>query len=696
MSGSGGYSITIKAVDQTTATIDKINARIAGAQTAINRKLEAAAAPWKRLGGSIGKTMQLLGGTQLAQGVERVSKGFTNLTRASYGAFNNISRIVDPLGIITGATTIAGIAALESHFASLGQTLTNTGRLMNMDPAKIAQWERAVRLAGGSAADADSSLRGLQYAATDARFGMNNQAAGYLQLAEGPNWKQQSQDINGTAMALSRYLTTLKGPARANAIRNIQGTFGLTDGFTSMIAQGPAAVQKYLNQAAAHGSPTDAQIATGNSLAGSINGAVQSIEGLANAISSKLAPVLKPLVDQFSTWVDKNRNLISQKIGDIVSGIADKIKAFDWQAAWKNIQAVFDKINAVVQSIGGWKTALEGVIVILTASKVAAIAAPFVQLATAIASLTAGAGSFGALGMALRAAGFAVVGGQLVNLAATAAGASQNTANILGDATTGAIAGGAIFGPVGAGIGAVLGAAYGGYEAHKASKATQDARADAMTAYYRSQGLSAVSAAALVGGFQQESGLDPTASNDQGGGHYGIGQWDASRQADFKRLFGHDIRQSTLQEQMQFAANELFNGKEAAAGRALLAAKTAPEATDAALSYERPATPGTPAWQNEHQWRLANTAAILARQKDGGKYLPAIDAGGNAGAFPQDNEPSRLIGVPQSGIGMHDEDRRAIVDVHIHDHRTTANVRKQSRAVHTVVKTQMPMPAVGP
>ncbi|HEX3984830.1 MAG TPA: hypothetical protein VHX12_14130, partial [Acidisoma sp.] len=405
--------------------------------------------------------MKLLGGGQLAQGVELVSKGFVNLTRSSFGAFSNIARIVDPLGIITGATTIAGIAALEARFASLGQTLTNTGRLMNMDPARIALWERAVRLTGGSAADADSSLRGLQYAATDARFGMNNQAAGYLQLAEGADWKKKSQDINGTAMALSRYISTLKGSARANAIRNIQGAFGFTDGFTAMLAQGPGAVQKFLGQAAAHGSPTDAQIATGNSLAGSINGAMQSIEGLATAISNKLAPALKPLIDQFSTWVDKNRDLISQKIGDIISGIADKVKAFDWNAAWKNIQAVFDKINAVVQSIGGWKTALEGVIVILTASKVAAIAAPFVQLAAAIGSLTVGATSFGALGVALRAAGFAVVGGQLVNLAVNAAGGSKTTANILGDATTGAIAGGAIFGPVGAGIGGVLGAAYG-------------------------------------------------------------------------------------------------------------------------------------------------------------------------------------------------------------------------------------------
>jgi hypothetical protein len=246
-----------------------------------------------------------------------------------------------------------------------------------------------------------------------------------------------------------------------------------------------------------------------------------------------------------------------------------------------------------------------------------------------------------------------------------------------------------------------------------------------MTSYFRSQGLSAVQAAALVGGFQQESSLDPTATN---GSHYGIGQWDHWRQADFKKEFGHDIQQSTLQEQMQFALNELFNGKETTAGAALLAAKTATAATEAALSYERPANPGSPAWGNERAWRLANTAAILARQPDGRKYLPQIDPAGNAGPWPPDNEPSRLLGVTQPGAGMDPESRGApgsapdphageyrsaltgqwvpdgpapggqnntsVLEVHTYDHRTVVKVAKQAK--NTTIKTGSPMPAGAP
>lgn len=691
MAGTAGYSISISAVDKTTAVLDRINSKLAGSQRAINQRLEAASAPMKRMQTQLNRTMNLLGGGKLASGVGDVSKKFESLTRSSFGAFNNIARLVDPLTVIGSATTVAGIAALERRFASLSQTLTNTGRLMNMDPAKLAQWENAVRLTGGTAGDADSSLRSMENAMSDARFGKNNDLASRLQVVEGSDWYKKSEDIGGTVMAVSRYLQTLKGANRSAALRNYQSAFGWTDGFTSMVAQGPEAIQKYLKQSKAHGSMTDSQIGAGDNLAKSLNAAQQSIEGVANAITGKLAGPIQKIVDAFTRWTDKNRDLIAQHLAQTIEDIGRRIAAVNL----KPLEDFAARMDRLVKSTVGWQKAIEGGIGILVASKVAGIALPFVRLADAIGILSgSGPRSFGALGKALRAIGFGVVGGDLVKLGVQEATGSQGAGTVAGDATTGAIMGGAMFGPVGAGIGGALGAAYGGYEVHKANKAAQAARADDMVAYYRSQGLSAVQAAALVGGFQQESGLDPAASNDQGGGHYGIAQWDQSRQADFKAMFGHDIRQSTLQEQMQFALQEMFNGKEGEAGRKLLAAKTADQATDAALSYERPAAPGTPAWQNEHGWRLGYTTDILARQKDGAKYLPPVDAGGNPGAYPVDNEPTRLIGETMPGTGMDREDRTSVLEVHTYDHRTEVKVRK--KAPNTHIRTTSPLPAGGP
>ncbi|KVH51173.1 phage tail tip lysozyme [Burkholderia diffusa] len=110
---------------------------------------------------------------------------------------------------------------------------------------------------------------------------------------------------------------------------------------------------------------------------------------------------------------------------------------------------------------------------------------------------------------------------------------------------------------------------------------------DAVSAFMR-MGWSKEQAAGLAANLNVESGLRPNISGDNGAA-YGIGQWHADRQAEFRRVFGHDIRGSTLDEQLQFVHYELTRGREQAAGRALRRATTAGEAGAIVSSkYERP------------------------------------------------------------------------------------------------------------
>ncbi len=77
-------------------------------------------------------------------------------------------------------------------------------------------------------------------------------------------------------------------------------------------------------------------------------------------------------------------------------------------------------------------------------------------------------------------------------------------------------------------------------------------------------GLSEPEAIGMVANFTAESGIYDKARGDlnpKTGRYeaYGIGQWHAPRQEEFKRLFGHSIQQSTLDEQLAFSAWELKN-----------------------------------------------------------------------------------------------------------------------------------------
>jgi hypothetical protein len=109
-----------------------------------------------------------------------------------------------------------------------------------------------------------------------------------------------------------------------------------------------------------------------------------------------------------------------------------------------------------------------------------------------------------------------------------------------------------------------------------------------MLSFFVNKGWTPAQAAGIVSNLKSESQLNPNAVGDSGKAK-GIAQWHPDRQANFKKLFGKSIEQSTLQEQAEFVNHELTKGSEKNAGDRL---KNAASASDAgsiiSKYYERP------------------------------------------------------------------------------------------------------------
>jgi hypothetical protein len=98
-------------------------------------------------------------------------------------------------------------------------------------------------------------------------------------------------------------------------------------------------------------------------------------------------------------------------------------------------------------------------------------------------------------------------------------------------------------------------------------------------------------AAGLIASIEAESSFDPSKPGD-GGQAYGLCQWHPDRQENFLNQFGHSIKGSTFDEQLQFVNFELRNGKETSAGALLAGATTARQAGETVCEhYERPNDP---------------------------------------------------------------------------------------------------------
>lgn len=119
--------------------------------------------------------------------------------------------------------------------------------------------------------------------------------------------------------------------------------------------------------------------------------------------------------------------------------------------------------------------------------------------------------------------------------------------------------------------------------------AGQQGTPDFVQRFFQSKGWSKAQAEGMAARLMKESSLSPTAVGDNGQA-YGVAQWHPDRQADFAQYAGKDIRQSTLEEQLDFMNYELTRGKERAAGDMLKQTVSANAAEGITTGmYERPA-----------------------------------------------------------------------------------------------------------
>ncbi len=81
-------------------------------------------------------------------------------------------------------------------------------------------------------------------------------------------------------------------------------------------------------------------------------------------------------------------------------------------------------------------------------------------------------------------------------------------------------------------------------------------RREAIDRFTSSGNLPLPVAIGLAANIEAESSWNPTAENK---GHYGLGQWDTSRQKDFEKFAGHNIRSSSTEEQLDFFIYEMKN-----------------------------------------------------------------------------------------------------------------------------------------
>lgn len=458
--------------------------------------------------------------------------------------------------------------------ASLGQMSKN----LDMSTERLQAWQRAAERAGGSAEGITAQLR--QSASEVAKFRRGMTAETLPAFFQFGGKVSDLKDGNSYLLARSRIVSEIYKTDRSRAALAAQ-MMGVSDDQFDLIKQGPAAIQQLVTaqQKRSAISAKDAQDAL------RLRSVYLDLRDTFESVGTK---VLISLIPTFEKLLAR-----AQKLGDYF--LTNREQIVKWVEGLVNAFSDFAEMaDKAAQSVGGWKNVLMG----LAALKLLSIVTPLLSLAGALAAIGT---SLGVIGGASGAAGVAALG----TIATVAGGVALATYSK----------------PLNAGEDTQIAALNN--PAFK-SKGAVDA-----VKFFESKGYTREQAAGIVANLMAESNLNPKAVGDSGQA-VGIGQWHPVRQADFKKAFGTDLKDATLEQQLAFVDWELRNTERTAMEK-LRAAKTPQQAGDAVSRYyERPRDK-----EGEAQKRAAAAGALY-----GAAHMASIEASaGSASAAAAQASP---------------------------------------------------------
>lgn len=639
---ANSFTITINAVDKATATVRKVNDAIGR----LTRPFEDVGKSFKSLGHELG--------------FDKIGKSLGNIGRDAGSAARSIGNIVAPLAAVTGIGSVAGIAALADNWAHLGRSIDNSAKNIGVSAGQLQSAQGAAKLLGIDASTTTASLDSLATTMQDAQWGRNQGAlVMFNKLGIGlKKTKDGANDVIGEFKAVADAVAKETNPQVQALIANGVGLGAMLP----FLRDGAAGIERYEGMVKSLGYVMgDDAVKRGKEFSMSLAGLGIAVDGVKNSIGDNLIPVMQPLIDQFSTWLATNRELIATDIGEWAKGFAKWINSIDWKGVGDGLVKFGEGIGKVVDSLGGWENAALLVVGVMNAGLIASV------LSLGGSLLTAGAGVLAFTGLLSGWKTAALEAGAATD-AAVASTASRGLLGWIGAGTS----------AVGAGLASMfysptlndgedkevarLRKSQGLPEVEsqtpdqamreratadawkKNQGANQDTASFAMD-YFQAQGWSKNAAAGIVGNGIAESNLDPKAKGDwglTGPTARGIFQLHPDRQKNFEKWAGFKItdERADRMKQLEFANYELTQGSESKAGSLLRSAKSAEDAGEiASRSWLRPGV------DDEAKAREAATRGALANQLALPQSAPAwpYTKPADPGAGPSPNQ----LALPQ-------------------------------------------------
>ncbi len=324
-------------------------------------------------------------------------KAFVDLRKSVKETGEHVKQILEPamvglgLSAITTAASIGGVAAAIKEFAGTARDLSFVSKETGLAVDQLRALEAAGENVGISVGAMRNSLKSLYE-----ELAQNKMHRGALREFSA------SQTMNPEARALAERLRHTKDEAESISIimdtlaNSSQATKNILLEVLKLPPEFARLTKKDLKEVGELlGKMPKAYLANGLALQHSFDMLRIRAQALRDTIGGELAPAMLQITDAVRKFVEKHGDDLRKILLDIAGAVRDA----PW-AKWGNdIRDAAKSVDGVVQSIGGWKLVMEGLIAI----KLVNFVAPVVTLGLAATRTAASLAAMGATLTALTA-----------------------------------------------------------------------------------------------------------------------------------------------------------------------------------------------------------------------------------------------------------------------------------------------------
>lgn len=296
------------------------------------------------------------------RGIGKISRSFSNLTRASKSLASGLALPLAGLSALAGAGGFS-LTGVITQFTELGKSVNDASKKAGTSVEALQKLQFAALRGGLTTEDMTKAMAKLSSTIGNAVSGKSADAAALfkrlgISLKDANGQIVNSADVmRGLAEAIKRnenpvvrmrILTTVFGEQLA---RNLIPT----------LSNGAAGIDEMADKAEKFGIVIGKDTAEQASHLGDVLGDFGLvIKSLQVRIASQLAPIIEKITLRFQNWIIANKEFIAQRIEKVFDGIAQAVDRVDFTAALDGFLKFFEMCFKAVDAVGGVGNVLKG------------------------------------------------------------------------------------------------------------------------------------------------------------------------------------------------------------------------------------------------------------------------------------------------------------------------------------------------